>query len=171
MFRSILRLGFVPVVAAGAALVVGYAALHTDDVDRKAYVQRNLALLARVPPFPASRRFAVYSTPYRLEREPFHRSYVAGYSTTATYQAPRRTSASDVIRFYGASLRGWRLASWESRGGRERSGVPRARRRCYARGNESICIDLTEFVVRGTVRNARRFTVAVDHRLYVPRPG
>jgi hypothetical protein len=140
------------------------------DVDRARYVRLNLDLLERLPTYPGAKRISVLSRPWRLTREPFHREYIAGYSTDATYEVPYNASPFKVLRFYEDQLRGWRPAGRGASPARfsyARPGQPTTR--CYVRGDESVCIETGVRSAHGP--QGMLLTVAVDHRLYYQRQG
>jgi hypothetical protein len=158
----------------GLALItaIAIAAEASDDVDRDSYVRANIRLLAEIPVFPGGSRLRVESEPWRIYREPFPWSYIAGYSTAATFQAPPQATPGEVARFFRSQLAGWRLASWSKipeGWPRVLKGKKKVENRCYARGVESVCIDLIGFLVNGKIITGGQYYVSVDHRGYETR--
>ena len=92
------------VLAAAAALVAGCG----GGVDRDSYVEKNLALLKTVPPFPGASLVKVDSAPYKGSDIPGARTI--GYGTTRVYAVSAATPSTAVIAFYRRALRGaWRV--------------------------------------------------------------
>lgn len=163
-------------VSVALALLVGAVVLIAiaqggNDVERSAYLRGNDRLLAQVPNFPGASKLLVIDRPWTVRREPFGGSYIAGYSTRALYRTPGTASVTAVSRFYGRAFDGWRLNDWGwstrwPRRFRDRA-VPETR--CYARGYEAVCVDLSDFY------RARRFVrggvvaIQVDYRAFETR--
>jgi hypothetical protein len=159
----------VALLAVAGCVAVAIAVGGREDVDREAYVRKNLRLLAGVPTLPGASRLGIQSEPWAVSGN-LGSSYVAGYSTVATYKAPPAANPEDVTRFYEDRLlaAGWRLKSW----GKLPEGWPHdltgdaaVENRCYGGAAASICINEV-----GLLNGGRVFTVSVDHLAYLGRP-
>jgi hypothetical protein len=150
-------------------LLVVVALSGREDADREQYVRENLELLGEVPVFRGARPLGLYSRPWRLQPEPVGASFIAGYKTIASYEAPAHTRPGEVARFYRASLlgAGWRRKSWQfipTGWPHDLSGDTGVVNTCYG-GIASICLNLL-----GMLNEGRVFTVSVDYRAYEGRP-
>jgi hypothetical protein len=134
------------------------ASCGPSDVDRAAYVSRNLQLLAAFPTPPGSEGASTVSRRWTLEKHLFGGSYVAGYKTYRSFFTPKGTQASDLAAFYHGHLRGWRRANW----GHSYSGEQSV---CYRGSLASICVRwLTN--VDPSQQSGVPFQVAVDSEAY-----
>ena len=102
--------------AAFALLIGGVVLIEIahggNDVERSAYLRENDRLLAHVPSFPGASRLLVIHEPWRVPKEPFGGSYIAGYNTRVLYRTPGTASVTGVSRFYAQAFDSWRLKSW-----------------------------------------------------------
>jgi hypothetical protein len=99
-----------------AALIVAVAVPASGDaIDRKSYIEQNLALLRTVPAFRGARLLRVDESGYKANELS---DAIVGYGTTREYSLRRSVRPGVVIAFYRRVLRhSWRVLDvFRSRG-------------------------------------------------------
>ena len=153
---------------ATAALMLGLLTVlpacgGASDVDRNAYLARNVELLASFPTPAGSHAISsAESEPWKLEAGAFGGLYIAGYKTSWSFATEPGTTALDLGNFYRCDLEGWRRANWG------RSFATSERSVCYRGSLASICVRWLTNLDR-TEPSGLPFQVSIDSRAYAHR--